>query len=69
MGIRSEMSQTQHGELLTKAVGCETEKRIDALERSRSIQPKSLPTVEQIFLADPNLKVKKKKGMQKKKPK
>lgn len=54
------MSQTQHGELLTKAVVCETERSIDALELSKSIQPKSLPRVRQNFLADVNLKVRKK---------
>lgn len=64
------MSQTERGELLTKAAVCETERRIDALEMSKSIQPKSLPTARQIFLADLNLKVffffKKSKEMQKK---
>lgn len=55
------MSQTQHGELLTKAVVCETERRIDALELSKSIQLKSLPRVRQNFLADLNLKVRGKK--------
>lgn len=58
------MSQTQHGELLTKAVVCETERSIDALELSKSIQPKSLPRVRQNFLADVNLKVRKKNSKQ-----
>jgi len=54
----SEISQTQHGELLIKAGVCETVRIIDALEMSKSIQSKSL-TNRQIFLADLNLSLEK----------